>query len=331
MFEDLNLEYQIFEIDSDAYDTRRSIAGKRSLRVKVDNRDILEVLKKTKPVSLTVNGMGYHRAKLMTVEDGIWDDDLKQGSFELSSHKLNEDYISFLNKIEANRPDLVIKGVQRASPEQASVLSLTLRPYVLQTTGTSLEQLIPDLTKYLEGGKRIIEDVGAWLEQRSVALDVVDAEHVPQMAIMRTKSSATPGVSFEISSSKDEMYTYYDVGGMDFDNLIAHAYASEYPNDHELSSTPIIESISNVNLVLHLEEIKQKQIELTQRQLMSVYNSVEKHLVCSNEKIHKIMRKKKYGKCIYRIVVKHGVAARQAAYGKYQNCTLYLDDIQPWN
>ena len=316
---------QQLEFNYDAYEIKEddAVAGKKYLRVKVDNRKQLEVLREIETVSVMVNGIdGIDGIDFMTIEGVTWNNELNHGLLDLRVF----DHNIFLDKVEAHQdqPKLVIKGAQHAIA-QDSALMLTFWP--TERPISSPEQLIPDLTKYLEGGKRIIEDVGAWLEQRSVALDVVDAEHVPQMAIMRTKSSATPGVSFEISSSKDEMYTYYDVGGMDFDELETRVYTSEFLE----RLTRRFESISNVNLVLHLEEIKQKQIELTQRQLMSVYNSVEKHLVCSNEKIHKIMRKKKYGKCIYRIVVKHGVAARQIAYGKYQNCTLYLDNIQPWN
>jgi hypothetical protein len=314
-----------------------AIPEKRYLRVKIDNQSQLEVLREIETVSVMVNGIDGidDQVEFMTIE-GVWDNELNQEFIDLSVFYPNKSGQStypniFLDKIEAHqhqhRLDLVIKGVQRAIL-QKSALMLTLRPEALPTsTSPDLEQLSMDLTAYLEGGKRRLVDVDAWVKQRPVALYVVDAEHVPQMAIMRTKSSVTPGVPFEISSSKNGRCTYFDVSVKDIAELTTCVYASELPERQTLR----LESVSNVNFVLYLEEVKRPQEDALrgyQNQIMSVYNGEYKHVICNNEQVHKIMRKKKDGKCIYRIVVKHGVAARQIAYGKYQNCTFYLDNIR---
>jgi hypothetical protein len=327
----LEFNYEAYEIKEDHANPR-----KRYLRVKVDNRRQLEVLREIETVSVMVNGIDGidDQVEFMTIE-GVWDNELNQGFIDLSVFDPNKSGQStypnlFLDKVEAHQHqhqlDLVIKGVQRAIL-QKSALMLTIRPEALSPTSTSpdLEQLSIDLTAYLEGGKRRLEDVDAWVKQRQ-SLVVVEAEHLPQLAIMMTKSSVTPGVPFEISSSKNGRCTYFDVSGGDIAELKTHVYTSEIPE----RPTPRLESVSNVNFVLHLEEVKRPQEDALrgyQNQIMSVYNGENKHVVCNNEQVHKIMRKKKDGKCIYRIVVKHGVAARQMAYGKYQNCTFYLDNL----
>ena len=326
------------EINYDAYEIKEDYAnpGKRILRVKVDNQRHL--LREIETVSVMVNGHDYDFAgihdpvEFMTIE-GVWDNELNQGFIDLSVFDLNKSGQStytnlFLDKVEAHQHQhklaLVIKGVQHAIA-QDSALMLTLRPEALPTsTSSDLEQLSMDLTAYLEGGKRKLEHVDAWVKQRQ-SLDVVEVEHVRPLAIMRTKSSVTPRVSFEISSSKNGRCTYFDVSGGDTAELKTHVYASEIPERPRSR----LESVSNVDFVLHLEEVKQQIFQ--EYPIMSVYNSVDKHVVCNNEKIYKIMRKKKDGKCIYRVIVKHGVAAKQLAYGKYQNCTLYLNDIRPWD
>ena len=47
---------------------------------------------------------------------------------------------------------------------------------------------------------------------------------------------------------------------------------------------------------------------------------------CDRESVSKVLRKKKGGKCIYRLVVDHGKKVKTTHPGKHDRCVMFIDD-----
>jgi hypothetical protein len=85
------------------------------------------------------------------------------------------------------------------------------------------------------------------------------------------------------------------------------------------------------NFVVILEEVRQQEARNLQSKKahLSIYSEDGGYAVCNNEKIDKILRKKKDGKCIYRIVIKNSVRANRIHHGKHRKCIIYIDRYWP--
>jgi hypothetical protein len=145
----------------------------------------------------------------------------------------------------------------------------------------------------------------------------------------------------EIWASKNGEYMYMDLEPKDLANWQSVVHSSRLAAAVEAEpgqAQPMISEVKNRLLVEIMEEVKREkpeEVDPSKQQepygvFLSIYSeelySGEKSFaVCNNEEIHKILRKKKDGKCIYRIVVKNGARANRIYHGKHRKCIMYID------
>ena len=214
-----------------------------------------------------------------------------------------------------------------------------------------------DLAEIADGIDELLQDDGEvglskvvdWFEQNPrgyPALVVAGAEYKPKQLAYDTKSSVTSGLKIDVWASKSGEYSLFDLKTKDLSSnwqSVVHSstIVDELPEpESEVKIERFAQLVDEVRQAA-LDEVKRekldevdldpsKQQELYDGVFLSIYseelyNGEEGYTVCNNEEIHKILRKKKDGKCIYRIVVKNGAMANRIYHGKHGKCIMYID------
>jgi hypothetical protein len=191
------------------------------------------------------------------------------------------------------------------------------------------------LVGYPEGDVSLIE-VADWLAEKELpGLMVTGAGYVAQRQAYETSISVSGGLGIEAWTSKDGNYKILDI--IDIENVKSLVNRSLLAED---AQTHHLREINEQMLVTHLDELREIGLgvvpvpddeSLARYGNVSIYSrgklfSGEKggYAVCNNEQIWRVLRKKKDGKCIYRIVMKKGVRANRMAYGKHEKCVMYI-------
>ena len=189
-----------------------------------------------------------------------------------------------------------------------------------------------------------VAELANWLEENHqldpTALMVTGAEYKPNENGYNTESSVTGGFIIDVWMSACGGYSFFDLEPQyQFENVRSMVHSSTIVGDDEIKS-----EVEERGFVVILEEVRQQYIiqeadEPEQLQEarnlqskkahLSIYSEDGGYAVCNNEKIDKILRKKKDGKCIYRIVVKNSVRANRIHYGKHRKCIIYIDRYSP--
>ena len=209
-----------------------------------------------------------------------------------------------------------------------------------------------DLAEIADGIDELLQDDGEvglskvvdWFEQNPrgyPALVVAGAEYKPKQLAYDTKSSVTSGLKIDVWASKSGEYSLFDLKTKDLATWQSVVHISRLAAAVEAEpgqAQPMISEVKNRLLVDIMEEVKREKLEEVdqskQQGLYGVFLSIyseelydgeEGYGVCNNEEIHKILRKKKDGKCIYRIVVKNGAMANRIYHGKHGKCIMYID------
>ena len=194
-------------------------------------------------------------------------------------------------------------------------------------------------------------------------LAVTGAEYKPMRPEYHTKSSVIGRIALDVSMSAGGEYSYFDIDPLELANVESVSYSSEIVDE-----LPVLE-VKRQRGELLLDEVRQQVLAEVRRQQVfldevdlgsearrqvflaevdpgsyppqletrrffsqyrvSMYNEDGGYTVCNNEEIYKILRKKKDGKCIYRIVVKNGVRANRIHHGKHRKCIMYMDQKDP--
>jgi len=244
------------------------------------------------------------------------------------------------------REKLSMKRLFEASPQQHAAITLTLeRAAELDEPAAALpdgDSDGDDLKAIADGIRGLLQDdpdgevslleLNAWLEQnqRDPDLKVIGVEHVAQQQPTETSSSVTGGMDIEAWEPENGKYMYLDLDPVDaqLTNVKSLFYKSRLVED---APEPVSE-VEEKLLVTHLDEMRAIDLDVVPggeygvNAFLSIYSAGEGgYAVCNNERIYRILRKKKDGKCIYRIVMKKGVRANRIAHGKHQTCVMYID------
>ena len=290
---------------------------------------------------------------LVTV-DSVWLDGVTEESKKafLFSHKGGTP----LELLEAElRPETVLtmKRLQEATPQQDAAVQLTLEHLADPAVASVLPDANPkQLAEIVAGIDALIgqyedgisvDELIDWSDEKTnpVVQDlmVTGVEYKPTEQGYNTESSVTGGFEIDVWMSADRAYSLFDIKPEQLVNVESVVHSSTI-EDEMLPKSEVKQRISFAGI---LEEVRQANLmKATLRQAnlaevdpleqyalwnLSIYNEDGGHAVCNNEEIHKILRKKKDGKCIYRIVVKNSVRANRIYHGKHQKCIIYLDRL----
>ena len=194
----------------------------------------------------------------------------------------------------------------------------------------------PDLPQIAAGIDQFLQDeqdedlslteVASWIEENSnLPLKVTGVEHVAQRQAYETSSSVSGGVWVDAWESEDGKYIFVDMPAS-IENVKSIQHISKLLDDKK---TPVSE-VKERSLIAELEEMREANLGVIQGggyANVSIYNGEKAYGVCDNERIWRVLRKKKDGKCIYRIVIKKGAMANRIAYGKHRKCVMYIDRL----
>jgi hypothetical protein len=208
--------------------------------------------------------------------------------------------------------DPVIDGVD--DPGQANLAEIADR----------LDQLLED---DLEKDVSLIE-VAHWLAEKELAdLKVTGVEHVAPQAAYETSSSVSSGLGIDAWESEDGKYIFVDMPA-NIGNVKSLVNRSQLKNEEPVSE------VKERSLIAELDEMREPNLgvvpddeSLARYGYVSIYNGEKGHAVCDKERIWRVLRKKKDGKCIYRIVIKKGARANRIAHGKHRKCVVYIDRL----
>jgi hypothetical protein len=256
-----------------------------------------------------------------------------------------------LESLEAERiPETVLtmKRLEKASPPRNAAIQLTLEHVV----EPAVESFLPDANpKPLTPLVDIADGIDAFIEQYEdgISVDelldwsdektnpvvqdliVTGVEYQPTEQGYYAESSVTGGFEIDVWRSADRAYSLFDIEPEQLANVESVVHSSTIGDDED-EMLPKSEVKQRIFFAGILEEVRRALAEvdpLKQYAIwnLSIYNEDGGHAVCNNEEIHKILRKKKDGKCIYRIVVKNSVRANRIYHGKHRKCIIYLDRL----
>ena len=274
-----------------------------------------------------------------SVVDGVTEEPKKE--WILLSHKGGAELFEF----EAERKPFIMKKLHEASPPRNAAIQLTLEkrdllyPAYPDANLVEIAAEIDDLIWQDQDGVTLNE-VGVWLdENHNLTQAVTGVKYKPREPAYHTESIVTGGLKLDVWMSAGREYTYVDLEPVELANVESVSHISTIVNERPESE---VKGRSAIQL---MEEVRQQVWEEVRRQalfaevdpdpldperffsqyLVSVYSMDGGLTVCNNEPIWRILRKKKDGKCIYRIVVKNGVRANRIHHGKHRKCIMYLD------
>jgi hypothetical protein len=195
---------------------------------------------------------------------------------------------------------------------------------VLKEIADGINQLLQDDPDNPDNPGVSLSELADWVEQNPAHADlmVTRAEYQPGGEAYEASSSVTGGIGLDVWVSENGKYTYWDL--LDIADIMSMVYRSTLKEEGEESE------VKEETVINHLDQIREAKIQparLREHVLVSVYNGEKGIAVCNNEVIWRILRKKKDGKCIYRIFVKNGARANQIVRGKHRKCIMYLDRL----
>jgi hypothetical protein len=269
--------------------------------------------------------------------------DYQRGSdFEL----LRED------RVKGKRKQLIMKRALSASEAKYAAITLTVEngqdmPVVDvdEPAAALLDDYVDgDLEEIVAGIKELLlvdpdkyvslSELASWIAEKELpVLDVTGVEYWAPQKRYGTSSSVSDRVDIETWESKDRKYSFVDIPDIGNVNSIQHISGFVYDKKAPVSK------VKERRLVDELEEIRKAYEgayagardayagDSARYGYVSIYNGENGHGVCDNEQIWRVLRKKKDGKCIYRIVVKKGARANRIAHGKHRKCVVYIDRL----
>ena len=284
---------------------------------------------------------------VVTVDSVLVDAD-KGTAIVVFSHKGRDKF--FKDRIR-NNEQLIMKRLSTASAKKPAAIKLTLEKRAVSSTpdpaAGNVDDYVGDISQITDGITQLLEEedlkslseLAKWLEENppssGLELVVTGAEYIPVRRKIETLNSVTGVIGLNAWKSTNGEYTCIDLEP-----------AEKLANIMSVVHIPgsFMSEVKKVSFLGELDEIKQKASEEFRRATLrqaadeitpeyeayvSVYNVEGGHNVCSNEAILKIMRKKKDGKCIYRIVLKKSAMANRINHGKYGKCILYINQNIP--
>jgi hypothetical protein len=201
-----------------------------------------------------------------------------------------------------------------------------------------------------------VAELADWLgenHQLDPALMVTGAEYKPKVEGYNTESSVTGGLKIDVWMSADGEYSLFDLDPADqfqlanVESVVHSSTLGDGLPESEVkrgSFAQLLEEVRQQKLEGALDEVGRadlmaevdplrydpSQYPLSSQYRVSVHSAGEGgYGVCNNEKIWRVLRKKKDGKCIYRIVVKNSVRANRIHHGKHRKCIMYIDRYAP--
>jgi hypothetical protein len=331
----LALTPEILLIHPDMYEFK-SVSNtneKTWLEINFDYLDeqLMSQFEKDETYSVSVDGIHHVVARV----ESVTNDPVKQ------SVGVEFSYQGWADLLEAQSGGelLCMKRAFRAFPKVSAAMMFTLEPMPnaafpddvsadLEEMAANIDELVQD---YLDGEVGLSE-VAAWVDQNQEYpnLVVTRVDHVaPQHAAYGTSSSVTGEIKIDAWASKNGEYSFIDLEPRDLANWQSMVYKSTLKKGPDgTDETEIMSEVKEQDIAHIMEEIRQEVQYGSVYQheaYMSVYSEEGGYVVCNNEEIYKILRKKKDGKCIYRIVVKKGARANRIYHGTHRKCTLYID------
>ena len=256
--------------------------------------------------------------------------------------------------LSGKQEKFIMKRLQEASQQRVEAIQLILeKRHLADSPYTNL----PEIADGIDGliGEDLDQDgisvaeLAAWVDENpnlTPDLVVTGVKYKPKRLAYNTKSSVTSGLKIDVWMSARGEYSLFDLKTKDLSSnwqSVVHSstIVDELPEpESEVKIERFAQLVDEVRQAA-LDEVKRekldevdldpsKQQELYDGVFLSIYseelyNGEEGYTVCNNEEIHKILRKKKDGKCIYRIVVKNGAMANRIYHGKHGKCIMYID------
>ena len=258
------------------------------------------------------------------------------------------------------REELIMSRVSEVFTAIDAAITLTLEKDVPDVpfvgVGADFDPVIDgvpdqsDLTEIADGIGQLLQDdldkdvslieVAHWLAEKELPhLKVTGAEHVAPQAAYETSSSVSGIAQLDVFESEDRKYIFVDMPESieNVKSLVNRALLEE--ELAEDAQEPPLREVKERSLIAELDELREIDLAVIQGGegggyygYVSIYSrgkffSGEKggYAVCNNEQILRVLRKKKDGKCIYRIVMKKGVRANRIAHGKHEKCVVYIE------
>ena len=250
--------------------------------------------------------------------------------------------------ITAQRGELIMNRVSIASQPIDEALTLTIEKEedipdlngAVDPEQTNLEVIADEIRELLQEDpdKYVrLEEVVDWIaenHQLSPDLMVTGADYMAQRAAYETSSSISGIAQMDVFESKNRKYVLIDLMS-EIENVQSLVNISILVNDKPVSEVKESYFVEELDEIRRKAELRGRQAQLAvvpsggQDVFLSIYNGEKGYAVCNNERIDRVLRKKKDGKCIYRMVVKKSAKANQIAYGKHQTCVVFIDQQQP--
>lgn len=230
-------------------------------------------------------------------------------------------------------PYLTMKGITMAMPTKPSALKLTLTAAAsVEDQEPADQDLVTEIAEAINdaiGGGDMVDlaDIDEILDESGqggfgvTGVDVFNG--FPGYG--QTKSSVVNKIGATVWGSSDGKKTYIDIYPGRANALV---YKSTLKDGGGVDEEQVEEP-----LVLQLEKMRalgQEGVMLPGQQGgygadVTIFG-VDGVVKCDRERVSRVLRKKKGGRCIYRIVVDHGNKVKTTHPGKRCDCTMYLDE-----
>jgi hypothetical protein len=219
-----------------------------------------------------------------------------------------------------------IKGIPMAMPAKPSALKLTLTDAFLVQDPVDIADAINKAIQESDKGisladiDDLLDESGQGGEYGVTGVDVFNG--LPGLA--QTRSSVARELGVTISSSSSGKRTCIDID-QGSPKALVFVYKSAL-NDSGVKD----EETSDESLALGLQLENMRQGFGEDRKGFAAHVTivgVDGVVKCDRERVSKVLRKKKGGRCIYRLVVDHGNKVKTTHPGKRCDCTMYLDEI----
>jgi hypothetical protein len=178
-----------------------------------------------------------------------------------------------------------------------------------------------------------LSEVTTWVDQNQgeIELKVTGADYMAPQQPTETSTSVSGIAQMDVFESTDGKFVFIDIKP-DIENVKSLVYRSRRLAEDALEPDSEVKERS---FAAELDDLREDEFGVVSGGRRVAYVSIysrgklfsgEKggYAVCNNEQIWRVLRKKKDGKCIYRIVMKKGVRANRMAYGKHEKCVMYI-------
>jgi hypothetical protein len=232
-------------------------------------------------------------------------------------------------------PYLTMKGIPMAMPAKPSALKLTLTAAAsvedqepdYEAIGEAINEAIQESDELLIGLADIddlLDESGQGGEFGVTGVDVFNGHR----GLGQTKSSVANKIGATVWASSDGKKTYIDIDqGLGLVGRRAMVYKSALNDsgvkDEETSDEPLSLQLEHMRAMFGQDGKEFGQGGYGAHVTIVGVDGVVK---CDRERVSKVLRKKKGGRCIYRLVVDHGNKVKTTHPGKRCDCTMYLDE-----